>query len=315
MPDWFSRDRGLPSDVDVARVARKLQHARLPRVASLGAALAQGFEPVYGHAGIYRKAHALWAIRQAEDGEGYVVLRLRDEPAPGIEPRTATTVTVSVDIEDEPEPEPEPEAEVALVLEEDPDLMHGLEHGAIVLARRVAQQDPASYKQTTPPSLRHETDIGTLVEVRKPFSPILYSEALVIPKDRLFEVDGYHPADPMSDRIADPGISNPVYPEGPDAGQQGSEYMRIRLKDTESGVIISVLPLEFERYLDPRGQFPKKPVKHRNRGKPRPRPRARPAIQGPAGIGPDTDVDNIGDLATTDIDLNDPGRAPTVMRV
>lgn len=87
--------------------------------------MAQGFEPVDGRPGIFRKAHALWAIKAAEDGEGYVILRLRDEPAPGIEPRHATQVSVSVSVDDD---QPQEEEEMMLVippemrLEADPEL-------------------------------------------------------------------------------------------------------------------------------------------------------------------------------------------------
>lgn len=87
--DWYDRDRaygrGLPANIDTERLARLLQQRRVPRVASASVAMAKGFEPIGG--GLYRKAHTIWALKPAEDGEGYVLLRVRDEVAPGIEPR------------------------------------------------------------------------------------------------------------------------------------------------------------------------------------------------------------------------------------
>ena len=38
---------------------------------------------------VYKRAHALWCIKPHESGVGYVIVRYRDEPAPGIEPRRA----------------------------------------------------------------------------------------------------------------------------------------------------------------------------------------------------------------------------------
>lgn len=91
--DWFERDRAhgarLPHSVNHRRLARRLDELHVRRVRSITAAMAQGYEPLEGYAFTYKRGHALWAIRPAEDGHGYVVLRVRDEPAPGIEPRVA----------------------------------------------------------------------------------------------------------------------------------------------------------------------------------------------------------------------------------
>lgn len=321
MTDWFERDRlygaGLPANVNMDRLARRVQEARLPRVASLSQARAQGFEPVPEEPGLYRKAHAIWAIRTAEDGEGYVVVRLRDEPAPGIEPRTARRADMSVTVTlDTPEPAPESRPEDTLVLAPLPPLelpitddlrpdeacARAPEPRNVADFVLVAQQQnppmgPGEYRpegggpvqnyHNVPTQLKHETDPGTWVQTNQPFSPFLYKGELVVPEGRDFTLDGQHPATPKADAIGDPGISNPVYPN-PAEGDNPGDYVRIRLKDDTTGVVISVLPFEFRRFFDARGDFPRAPVPHRS--KPR-----RPAPM----VGPDAQVPDIGTRPTT----------------
>lgn len=287
---------GLPSNLNSSRLARRLEERGLPRVASLTEAMAQGFEPVKGESGMWRRAHALWHIRTAEDGDGYVIVRVRDEPAPGIEPRRAA-VEVKVRIEDDEEPE----SEVELVPADMPGMpreeaiMFPL--GEIHIAQQLApgQYVPegggAPRPYDPPTSMGHETDFGELIEVTQSFRPILYGGELVIPEGRLFEVSGQHPGDPEADQAAAPNITNPMYPEEDD---EPGNFVRIRLQDDLTGAEISVLPLEFERFLSPRGSYPKQPERHRS--KPRPVPQDAPATQTPSqerGVGPDQDAEGI----------------------
>lgn len=242
MTNWYEKDRamgaGLPSGVDLGRLRRRLQQRETRRVASFAGAVVAGFSPLTGHRDILRKGHALWAFRPAEDGEGHVLVRLRDEPAPGVDPRRAQL-------------------------------------GAV------------------PTSLSHEVDFNEAVEVHTSFAPLLYGGDVVIPAGRPMTVSGQHPPTPESDRIADPHISTPLYPETED---EVLGMVRIRLEDDETGVEVSLLPLEFERFVRALGeQYPKEPVEHRSRSRPAP----------PEGIGPDS--------PESAHDVTEPsGRAPTV---
>jgi hypothetical protein len=304
-----------------------MQEARLPRVASLSQAMAQGFDPVPDQPGLYRKAHAIWAIKTAEDGNGYVIVRLRAEPAPGIEPRTArraggrTGQSVSVTVTVEPEPEPEemlilaplPELELPDTADLGPGGQAPLPRDdaeVVVVAQRGPDVGPGQYAPdgggeaqdyaNVPTQMKHETDLGTWVETKQSFSPFLYGGELVIPADRSFTLEGQHPPSPEADAIGDPGISNPLYPD-PSEGDNPGDYVRIRLQDDESGVIISVLPLEFERFFDAHGSFPREPVPHRSKPK-QPKP----------SIGPDSDVPDIGTMPTMDVGQAPPNRDDTV---
>lgn len=92
----YDRDRhhghGLPACVNVERLA---QRWTTPRVRDRAEALRRGFEPVQGHRNLLRKAHTLWTVKKAEDGEGYVLLRLRDEPSPTVLARMAKHANVN----------------------------------------------------------------------------------------------------------------------------------------------------------------------------------------------------------------------------
>lgn len=91
MTRWFDRDRahgaGLPANLDTDRLRQRMAEHRARRFASIGAVLRAGFEPV--GEGIVRRGHALWALKSAVDGDGYVLIRMRDEPAPGVMEREA----------------------------------------------------------------------------------------------------------------------------------------------------------------------------------------------------------------------------------
>lgn len=113
MTKWYDRDRALgaalPSVIDAARLAARWlgltsTESAAPdktepttRVASRIAALAAGYEPT-DEPDMYRKAHAIWALRPAEDdGGGFVLVRLRDEPAVDRRVTAAATITTSPD--------------------------------------------------------------------------------------------------------------------------------------------------------------------------------------------------------------------------
>jgi len=88
MTSIFDKDRArgqaLPAGVNLTRIARIQAERSLPRVPDRLAALRSGFELVDGRRDLLKRAHALWAIKKAEDGDGYVLLRLRDEPSPTV---------------------------------------------------------------------------------------------------------------------------------------------------------------------------------------------------------------------------------------
>lgn len=264
--DWYLRDRGLPSRVNLNRLAERMSGA--VRVASHTSAMAQGFEPVSDRPNVYKRAHMLWALRPSEQGSGYVLVRLQDEPAPGIEPRRARragAVVVQVAVETDTDPA---EAEIPI----DHDVTVPL-HLA-----RVAE---------VPTQLKHETDIGELVEVRQAFRPILYGGALTLPANRLLTVSGHSEGAPDADEVVGLDLTQPLYPE---EGDDPANFVRIRLRDDETGVEVAILPLEFERFMDARGSYPKAPARHRS---------TRP--NRPSTIGPDNDVPAIGDMDTVDI--------------
>ena len=272
MVNWYERDRAygasLPVGVDMRRLAERLA----PRVASVTTAMAQGFEPVAGASGIFRRAHALWAIRPAVDGQGCVIIRLRDEPAPGIEPRRAQQVTVQVSV-DEPEPELPPEPELQMIeLELVPETMMAPPE-LPVQAPAPAPEEPmipmgeihVADRRRAPSSFGHESDIGEVVEVPYPFRPLLYGNMLQIPQGASFTVVGTHPGTPQADRIADPNIMTPVYPDRPN---EAARFVRIHLRHNRTGAELSVLPFEFENFLTSQRRHPKPPVEHRPKRSP-----------------------------------------------
>ena len=85
MPNQFDKDRlfaqGLPSSLSsdaLERIANPPKDSFL-RVASHIQAIQDGFEPIPEAEGLYRKAHNIWALQPAEQGEGYVLVRLHEE--------------------------------------------------------------------------------------------------------------------------------------------------------------------------------------------------------------------------------------------
>lgn len=279
MTDWFEHDRnmgaGLPSTVNTGRLARLMAERHLPRVASVTQAMSQGFEPVDGQPGLFRRGHALWNVRAAEDGNGYVIIRLRDEPAPGIEPRRAQHIEVQVHLDEEEEP-------IALEGPPVPSMTPQPREDTVLIP--LGEVHVATERYDPPTSMKHDTDIGELVEVTAAFSPLLYGGELVIPEGRQFTVTGQHAGTPEADQIAAPDLSNPVYPE---RGDHPGDFIRLGLKDDETGVEIKVLPLEFERFIRARGVYPKAPIQPYRL----PRPR----------VGPDADVPNIDTMQTQDL--------------
>lgn len=82
--------QGLPSSFSsqsLARIARKLSGAK--RYANVVQVMADGYEPTE-EPNRYRKAHAIWALCPAEEGEGYVLIRQREERAPDLLARGAS---------------------------------------------------------------------------------------------------------------------------------------------------------------------------------------------------------------------------------
>lgn len=288
--DWHEYDRahgfGLPAQISTRRLARRLAEAKLPRVASRTAAMANGYEPVQGVPGLFRKAHTLWNIRAAEDGQGYVLIRLRDEPAPGIEPRSAT-VQVQVTVDDA----------------EDESLMPREDAVLIPLGEvHVAQRADQNYAENADWAERQEFDIGEVLEVQTPFAPILYGKEVVLPPNQLFTVAGYSKPTPEDDARLGFDFQSPLYPE---EGQDSGYFTRVRVRDDQSGVEIALLPAEVSQFLSARGSYPKPFVPHRSR----PRVPGQPAPE--EGVGPDTAVPNI-DEADTVLDSTPEQRAPTV---
>lgn len=244
----FKNDRGLPGSIDENRLAKLLKEKRMPRVASITAAMAAGFEPVEGAPGHFRRAHAIWALRKATDGRGFVIVRLRDEPAPGIDPRRATTVVVEVHTEEAPEEIVAPERSDEIVLipltaqlysPGDPRLKDD------EYAPEGGSEKPLKKKDISR-SFGHASDIGSVVTIAQSFSPSLYGDALVIPKGRVFEVAGHSAADPDTDRFLGLGFDEPTYPG---RGQSPAKFTRIRLQDELTGVEIAVLPWEFDKFI------------------------------------------------------------------
>ena len=300
--DWFEHDRnlgaGLPSKVNTSRLARLMSEKRLPRVANVAQAMAHGFAPIDGRPGLFRKGHALWNVRAAEDGNGYVIIRLRDEPAPGIEPRRAQHAGLggprrAQHVEVQVHVEPETESESMVIELEDPASPSMLPDDPMLIPLgevHIAQSDTA-------PSMGHQSDIGELIEVTDHFSPLLYGGELMIPEGRLFEVVGQSPGTPDADAMVGLELTNPLYPEEDD---NPSNFVRLRLRDDESGVEIAVLPLEFERFMSARGIYPKAPIHHRSRKPYRTPSSEQPAIPAPRSVGPDSDVPDIGTRDTQD---------------
>ena len=260
MTNWFKRDRGLPAGLDENRLAQRLKEKQMPRVASVGEAMAAGFEPVNNAPGHFRKAHAIWALRKAVDGEGFVLVRLRDEPAPGIDPRRAST-TVIVEVQTEDEAEEAETEEVMLVPLDLPRVAQYYAPGD----KRIKDDEYVPDGGSTQPlkkrdisqNFGHQSDIGEQVTVLQSFSPALYGDALVIPKGRLFEVSGHSAPNPDADMILGMGFDEPVYPS---KGEPPAKYTRIRLQDDLTGVEIAVLPWEFNKFLQPGSADAAKPV-------------------------------------------------------
>jgi hypothetical protein len=59
-------------------------YVKLARTAAHKAARRQGYEPIEDQPDHYRKGHAIWALRPAEDDSGFVLVRQRDERAPDL---------------------------------------------------------------------------------------------------------------------------------------------------------------------------------------------------------------------------------------
>lgn len=67
--------------INFRRLACRLAEAQptTKRFASLAAVMADGYEPT-ATPYLFKQAHALWAFKPAEDGDGYVLLRMHEEP-------------------------------------------------------------------------------------------------------------------------------------------------------------------------------------------------------------------------------------------
>lgn len=342
--------QGLPAGLDDTALLR-LAHRRTPnntiRVASRLQALAQGFSPIANAPDLYKRAHDVWALRPAEEGPGFVLIRLCEEPsvdmvrnAQQLDPadlRDAHEVLhgrepiedggpLTEGVQDLEEAEYEIGDRVAMLhrgqladamvvfinpSEALADLMMAgtgehvrdvpMEHlmpcgcgdaevddspESVVIelvstlagdgeedpfeplmeasSKRSAADDTYSYESGH--SFSQETDIDTMVEVTQAFRPILYSGQIALPADRVFEVAGYTPGtDEETDAMGGVDVPNPLYPEEDD---DPAQFVRIRLKDSDTGVEVYVLPLEFERFLSARGQFPKPLVRHRSKTPP-----------------------------------------------
>lgn len=262
-------------------------------VASRTAAMAQGFEPVAGHPDMYRKAHDIWDLRPAEDGEGYMLVRKQEELAPDLR-RTARR-----------EPSPEyavgqrvafthrgqladamivfinPTHEVAdLLTTEGDEHVHDVptnhlmaptgapaeDAGAIVIdlaSMGGGAQGPFEPAiEPTSKLARSWFEIGApgqMVEATTSFRPAMMGPSGGgIQQHQIYTVESSHRPDARLDRLE--GVPNPISPEERGAPSMQDPYTerrfwRIKLVD-DDGNAIWIAPHEYDKYFELRSATP-----------------------------------------------------------
>lgn len=234
-------------------------------------ALREGFEPI--GADLYRRAHYIWQLRPAESGDGFVLVRLREErdPAVLLSP-TAQLVQVTVALPQATDTCSDCGHDPCTCAAAQPMLHPGQDTAVVV--------EPMQVMARTPDLIGHATDFGNLFQVDQDFGALLHA-GLRIPQHMILQLEGIQPANQMTDRMY--GIPSPTYPS---AGQDSGAFTRYRFDAANAPGFVGyrgpdtlfLLPHEVKNYLSPQSAD-KPPGPHRSRAPAAPEPTGRGRLQ------------------------------------
>lgn len=88
---FYRRDRAHGAGLPATLSDRSYDRLR-GRFASRTAAINAGYAPIEGQPNLYRKAHQVWTLNPADDGDGYVLVRQREERAVDLRPQVGDRV-------------------------------------------------------------------------------------------------------------------------------------------------------------------------------------------------------------------------------